>query len=84
MPIQDDAPLGYIVLIREHGRWTENWDGELHPTAEAGNASLAGARNAGYTAVLTVAMPVGPVPDDQDTTDDRPSQSLPSSGADHG
>jgi hypothetical protein len=56
-------PLGFIVLIYEHGHWGDNWDGTVHPTLAAGNEALDGARTAGYPAVLTQAVPVGEVPD---------------------
>ncbi len=60
---QAPEPLGFIVLIYEHGHWGDNWDGNVHRTLAAGSESLAGARTAGYPAVLTQAVPVGPVPD---------------------
>jgi hypothetical protein len=32
-------PLGYFVALREHGRWTDFWDGEVHTTIDAAKAS---------------------------------------------
>jgi hypothetical protein len=55
--------LGFIVLVFDKGRWCDDWDGEVHPTLAAGNDALCAARNAGYPAVLTRAVPVGVVPD---------------------
>ncbi len=50
-------PLGYYVLVRQHDRWVADWDGELHPTREAGEKSCAEARADGWEAVLTAAVP---------------------------
>lgn len=56
-------PLGYIVLIREHNRWTDTWDGEVHPTIADGERSLAKARRNGWEAVLTAAVAVDKMPE---------------------
>jgi hypothetical protein len=40
---------GYIVAGPEGGRLVENWDGEVHPTLDAGLKSLAECHAAGYT-----------------------------------
>ncbi|MEU3452114.1 hypothetical protein ABZ671_00525 [Micromonospora sp. NPDC006766] len=55
---EDAKPAGYIVLLREHGRWTDHWDGTVHPDRAEGDRSLAEARAAGYEAILTAAVPV--------------------------
>jgi hypothetical protein len=62
-PVADTTtPLGYIVLIREHVRWTDNWDAAVHPTLEEGQRAVAAARAAGYEAVLIAAVPVSAEP----------------------
>lgn len=47
--VADGAPpdaLGYIVLTQTVGRWCDDWDGEVHPDREAGDAALAEAGRA--------------------------------------
>lgn len=46
-------PIGYVVAIREHDRWTENWDGELHKSVEAARRSRNEAEAGGYEALVT-------------------------------
>ncbi|PZG12452.1 hypothetical protein C1I95_25730 [Micromonospora craterilacus] len=55
-------PVGYIVLIREHDRWCDNWDAEVHTDQTAGGEALTGARAAGYEAILVAAVPVDAAP----------------------
>lgn len=47
--------LGFIVLISEYEKWTDCWDGEVHDFA-TGIKELAGARAAGYTAILVACV----------------------------
>lgn len=54
---EDAAPVGFIVLLHENGRWTDNWDGTVHPDRVAGDEALGKAREAGYEAMLTAAVP---------------------------
>jgi hypothetical protein len=55
---------GYIVVIREHDRWHDNWDGTVHLTRGEGEEALAAAGRAGYEAALTVAVIVAENGDD--------------------
>lgn len=58
VPSTPPTPLGYIVLVREHDQWKDDWDGEVHPTLEAGMTSLNEALDSGWEAVLTAAHPL--------------------------
>lgn len=42
-------PAGYLVAGEEDGRLVADWDGEVHPTREAGDTALAECHAAGYT-----------------------------------
>lgn len=45
-------PCGWLVLLWEDGAWHDDWDGEVHPTEEAGWAAVSEALAAGWSAVL--------------------------------
>lgn len=54
---------GYIVLTRTPiGSWADDWDGEVHPTLDAGRASLRECSQAGWTCILTEAKRVAGSP----------------------
>lgn len=59
--VMEKNPIGYIVLLREpfDGPWRDNWDGVVHGSLSTGKQALKDARDAGFEAVLTAAMPVG-------------------------
>lgn len=52
----EDPPgslIGYLVVLRENGTWSDTWDGTIHPDHEAAMKSCTEAFEAGYDAVLT-------------------------------
>jgi branched-subunit amino acid aminotransferase/4-amino-4-deoxychorismate lyase len=57
--------VGYVVFLREDGRWTANWDGEVHPDRASGEAALAEAQSRGYDdAILTASIRMPNAEDD--------------------
>jgi hypothetical protein len=43
---------GWEVLLNCNDRWTNDWDGKVHPTIEAARASLAKAADSEWTAAI--------------------------------
>jgi len=53
----DPIPVGYIVLLREHGEWHDNWDGDVHADIRDGQEALADALRASFDAILCALVP---------------------------
>lgn len=49
-------PGGYIVAEDAHGRLHADWDGEVHPARETGEAALADCHGDGYTSYALYAL----------------------------
>ena len=51
-------PVGYLVALWEHDRWTDTWDGNLWPTREQAEASAADAAETKWRVVVCAVMPI--------------------------
>lgn len=47
-----ERTIGYIVAIREHGAWKDDWDGTVHPTRDAARLEAYEAKRLGYKAAV--------------------------------
>lgn len=59
------AIIGYTVLINEHGRWTNGWDGEIHETRKRAAVELPAARHGNPEAFVAALVRV-------DTAEEQP------------